>query len=136
LAMMVALRIACHTCKMKYQGCYNQEQQRQFYSRIYSDSKLIVNFWSKGRVNPETLSKMDKNKRNIIQECTELRKEYENVYNGKIIRISGDDNLADLGFHQSKKRKGNQTQKQDNIKKQDVQNELIKRFIIQKPLKV
>jgi len=64
---------------------------------IYSDSQLIVDYWS--------LKKSDKikdpKKSKIQLAVIKLRKEYERR-GGKIVKISGNDNLADLGFHVKK----------------------------------
>lgn len=68
------------------------------YFNIYCDSELIVSYWSKGHINPKTLSKMDPNKYKYICECVQNRKLFETI-GGNIIKISGDNNLADLGFH-------------------------------------
>lgn len=65
---------------------------------IYSDSQLIVVYWSKNHINPKTRAKMDPKKLAYINECSDLRKEFEKN-GGKIEQISGDDNLADLGYH-------------------------------------
>jgi ribonuclease HI len=70
---------------------------------ILCDSNLLIQYWSKGRINPKTKEKMDKNKLKYIEEVTLLRKKFEE--NGNILeKISGNDNKADLGFHVSKKR--------------------------------
>lgn len=82
LAMTTALRIAL---MMNYNG------------KIYSDSQLIVNYWSKGSYNKIN----DQMKLNMIQQCTELRKQFE-VLGGRIVKIDGDDNIADLGYHRKK----------------------------------
>ena len=61
---------------------------------LYSDSDLIIKYWSKN------VSKTVKDpiKRKYIQECIYLRKEFEEN-GGTIIKVSGDFNEADLGFH-------------------------------------
>ena len=62
--------------------------------KIFGDSKLVIDYWSKGHikyeVGEETVS--------LAQEVKILRKEFESL-GGKIIRISGGSNPADLGFH-------------------------------------
>ena len=68
------------------------------YKEIKIDSDLLYKWWSVGRVNPKTLQKMDLLKKKFIDECVSLRKEFENR-GGKVIKISGKDNKADLGFH-------------------------------------
>jgi ribonuclease HI len=67
-------------------------------STIYSDSQLIVDYWSQGKINSKTKSKMDYNKLKIINEVAELRRRFE-YEGGHIIKISGDSNPADLGYH-------------------------------------
>ncbi len=62
---------------------------------IYSDSSLVVDYWSKGKIGP---SVKDSRKKIYITECGKLRKEFEKN-GGKIIKISGDNNKADLGKH-------------------------------------
>jgi ribonuclease HI len=64
---------------------------------ICSDSKLIVDFWSK-YLKPETMEKMPLEKSNYVKMLIHLTKTFENI-GGKLIKISGDNNPADLGFH-------------------------------------
>ena len=78
LAMIMGLRIALHT---------------NSYNIIYSDSQLMIDYWSKGRVKYNPI--MDSSKINYIKELKQLR----DRFNGKIIKISGDVNKADLGYH-------------------------------------
>ena len=61
---------------------------------IFSDSKLIIDYWSKGHINGEISAKTQ----NLANEVVNLRREFEKT-GGKISHISGDDNPADLGFH-------------------------------------
>jgi len=61
---------------------------------IYSDSKLVIDFWSIGKHNKE----LDAYTKGLISLVTSLRKKYESI-GGRICHISGDDNPADLGFH-------------------------------------
>jgi len=61
---------------------------------IFGDSKLVIDYWSKGFIKKEVSEKTKKLARDVIL----LRQEFENE-GGKIILISGDDNPADLGFH-------------------------------------
>lgn len=77
LAMIMGLRIAINTNN---------------YDIIYSDSQLIVDYWSLGKYNKLNLSD---EKIKYINELIELRK----IFIGSIIKISGDNNLADLGYH-------------------------------------
>lgn len=65
---------------------------------IYCDSELLVKWWSKGNVNSKTLAKMDENKKKFINELICLTKKF-NEKGGKIVKISGSKNLADLGYH-------------------------------------
>lgn len=64
-------------------------------NKICGDSSLIIEYWSKGRYNEEQL---EKDTVALIKKVTLLRKQFENK-NGKIEKISGDVNPADLGFH-------------------------------------
>ena len=63
--------------------------------KIFGDSKLVLSYWSKGRVKDNTLSD---NAYDLIDEVAGLRKEFE-ADGGIVNYISGDDNPADLGFH-------------------------------------
>ncbi len=63
--------------------------------KVFGDSALVVNFWSKGHVrndgpSDETIT--------LAKSTARLRKKFE-AAGGKIELISGDDNPADLGFH-------------------------------------
>ncbi|MDP3772107.1 MAG: RNase H1/viroplasmin domain-containing protein [bacterium] len=65
------------------------------YLHISGDSKLVIDYWSKGLVReklvaPETIE--------LAKKTAYLRKQFE-ALGGTITRISGDDNPADLGFH-------------------------------------
>lgn len=66
---------------------------------ICSDSRLMVDHWSVGKVNRSTAHKMDPEKKALIEECTELRKHCESQLGCKIVFVSGKDNKADLGWH-------------------------------------
>ncbi len=61
---------------------------------IFGDSKLVVEYWSKGHVKYE----VGEETVNLAVEVKKLRKEFESK-GGKIILISGGNNPADLGFH-------------------------------------
>lgn len=65
---------------------------------IYSDSQLMVDWWSKGHVSAAKRKTIDNEKLSYIEECAKLRLEFESK-GGKIVKISGDKNLADLGWH-------------------------------------
>jgi ribonuclease HI len=85
LAMLVGLRIAYHDHSI---------------TTIKSDSQLIVDYWSLGKIASATKSKMDPNKISSIMECTRLRQSF-NFRGGKIVKISGNINKADLGYHKN-----------------------------------
>lgn len=59
---------------------------------IYGDSKLVIEYWSKGRYNA---SKLDKDTIELINFCYNKRSKFK----GTIGYVSGDYNPADLGFH-------------------------------------
>ena len=78
-------------------------------TKIYTDSQLIEKWWSQGHVNSTTWKEMDPLKQQYIVESQQLRQQFEQR-GGKIEYVSGDYNLADLGYHvtqptTSKKRK-------------------------------
>lgn len=63
--------------------------------KVFGDSKLVIDFWSQGILRRKLLPKKTIK---LAEEVVKLRKEFE-LYGGQVIRISGDDNPADLGFH-------------------------------------
>ena len=63
--------------------------------KIFGDSKLVINYWSKGYINK---NEMGKDTIKLSEEVSVLRKEFEEG-GGKIEFIEGDFNPADLGFH-------------------------------------
>jgi ribonuclease HI len=63
---------------------------------IKSDSELVIKYWS--NPNHNTKIPKDKEKHKYILESKELRKIFEKR-GGIITKISGNDNLADLGYH-------------------------------------
>ncbi len=65
---------------------------------IFGDSKLIIDYWSKGIYNSKKLTQITIN---LIKKTTELRKKFEEQ-GGKISFIPGNENIADLGFHKTK----------------------------------
>jgi ribonuclease H-related protein len=67
---------------------------REGITLVAGDSKLIVEYWSRGHVKKD----MPKRTRDLAEEVAELRKAHE-VKGGEVALISGDDNPADLGFH-------------------------------------
>ncbi len=62
--------------------------------KVFGDSKLIVEYWSKGHVKYE----VGEETVNLACEVKILRKEFEKQ-GGRVILISGGNNPADLGFH-------------------------------------
>lgn len=63
--------------------------------KVFGDSKLIIDFWSKGIIRRKEVAK----KTYLLSlEVKKLRIEFENR-GGELLRISGADNPADLGFH-------------------------------------
>jgi ribonuclease HI len=62
--------------------------------KVFGDSKLVVEFWSKGHIKYE----VGEETVNLAQEVKLLRKQFE-VKGGKMFLISGGANPADLGFH-------------------------------------
>ena len=80
MAMIASLRIACHIAKFKCDDRVNE---------IRCDSDLICKYWSKGKYSS---TKLSKEKIHWINECTTLR----TLFEGKIVKISGKDNIADL----------------------------------------
>ena len=63
--------------------------------KVFGDSKLVINYWSKGFMNKGKLP-LKTNK--LIKSVARLRKKFEEN-GGSVEYISGDDNPADLGFH-------------------------------------
>ena len=63
--------------------------------KICGDSSLVLDYWSKGICNKEDL---EDDTVKLIEKVTLLRKKFEEK-NGKVEKISGDVNPADLGFH-------------------------------------
>ncbi|ASQ29558.1 ribonuclease HI [Borrelia miyamotoi] len=61
---------------------------------IFGDSKLVIDYWSKGFYNKS----LNTNTIKLIQNVTKLRNTFEEK-GGKILLISGNNNIADLGFH-------------------------------------
>lgn len=74
-------------CALKYAIKYNIRN-------IYGDSELIIKYWSKGHykktLNDDTIK--------LINRVLSLMTSF-NLQNGNLIKISGDNNPADLGFH-------------------------------------
>ncbi len=63
--------------------------------RVFGDSKLVIDYWSRRKIKrkeiaPETVA--------LADEVAALRDRFEDA-GGAVMRIPGDDNPADLGFH-------------------------------------
>ncbi len=78
LALIAGLRIALATPEV---------------TRIYTDSQLLLKYWTRGFFNR---GKMDTKKIEFILLSIDLRKQFE-ARGGKILKIAGKDNMADLG---------------------------------------
>lgn len=63
--------------------------------KIFGDSKLIIEYWSKGHAK---INELPKETVELIGFVKELRKEFEQS-GGEIRHVSGDYNPSDLGFH-------------------------------------
>jgi len=63
--------------------------------KIFGDSKLVIEYWSKGYIKRSELPKATVK---LADKVAKLRKEFE-ALGGEVGRVSGDDNPADLGFH-------------------------------------
>lgn len=87
LSAVAGLRIALHLIRNNYQIQY-----------VFSDSKLIVEYWSNGMIRKETAMKMDPVKLRYVNELVALKKLFTEM-GGSLYRISGDSNPADLGYH-------------------------------------
>ena len=68
-------------------------RERNF--KIFGDSKLIIDYWSKGHYNKSSLNEKTIN---LITKTAEKRAQFESI-GGTIQHVSGDINPADLGFH-------------------------------------
>ena len=68
-------------------------RERNF--KIFGDSKLIIDYWSKGHYNKSSLNEKTIN---LIMKTAEKRVQFESL-GGTIQHVSGDINPADLGFH-------------------------------------
>src|SRR3989344_72583 len=62
--------------------------------KVFGDSSLIIDFWTKWRVKKD----VEEETFELARETAALLKKFEEQ-SGEIVRISGDDNPADLGFH-------------------------------------
>jgi ribonuclease H-related protein len=62
---------------------------------IFGDSRLVLDFWSKGIANHKTLPQKTLK---LADEVSKLRKGFERL-GGRMEYVPGGDNPADLGFH-------------------------------------
>lgn len=69
------------------------------YKKIHCDSDLIIKWWSVTGISKSN-TKCSEEKKKYVQECMRLRKEFE-LNGGKVIKIKGKDNIADLGLHKN-----------------------------------
>lgn len=69
------------------------------YDEVFSDSQLIVDYWSK-KLSTKIKDPKKLEVQKILIELTDL---FTRIHRGRLTKISGDDNIADLGFHKSKK---------------------------------
>jgi len=63
--------------------------------KVFGDSKLVINYWSRGFVKKESFSR---ELLELIDEVIALKNKFEKK-GGILIYISGENNPADLGFH-------------------------------------
>lgn len=84
LACVAALRIAINM------GCKD--------IILYGDSDLIIKYWSVTGISKKSKANIDDTKKAYIEECIALRKKFESL-GGKVIKIAGKENDADLGYH-------------------------------------
>ena len=68
------------------------------YNKVYCDSELVLNHWSKGNIKKTE----DKVTASLSRMATELRAEFEKKTGREVCQIKGGLNPADLGFHKSK----------------------------------
>ncbi len=62
--------------------------------KVFGDSSLVIDFWTKWRVKKD----VEEETFELAREVAALRKKFEER-GGEVLRISGGDNPADLGFH-------------------------------------
>lgn len=63
--------------------------------KIFGDSKLVIDYWSRRHAKRKELPRETVR---VLDDVAELRERFE-AAGGSVLRISGDDNPADLGFH-------------------------------------
>lgn len=68
---------------------------KEDYKKIFGDSKLVIEYWSKGFIKKDKLPEETVKLAFLV---VKLRKEFESK-GGQIFHVSGDINPADLGFH-------------------------------------
>ena len=73
-----------------------QVAQRLGHKKVFGDSKLVIDFWSRGMIRKETAQ--DADLKRLVDETTRLRRQFE-AEGGEVLRVSGSVNPADLGFH-------------------------------------
>lgn len=64
-------------------------------NNVFGDSKLVINYWSKGYMKEKNIPKETVD---LIETVRDLRETFE-LMGGKVKYIPGEDNPADLGFH-------------------------------------
>lgn len=72
-----------------------QIAKKEKVKKIFGDSKLVIDYWSRGHAKRKELPRETVR---LLDEVVELREQFEGN-GGSVLRISGDDNPADLGFH-------------------------------------
>ena len=63
--------------------------------KIFGDSKLVIEYWSQWKMKRKELPRATVE---LAGEVAAMRQAFEKS-GGQVVRISGDDNPADLGFH-------------------------------------
>ncbi|MBU4348590.1 ribonuclease H family protein [Patescibacteria group bacterium] len=76
-------------CKYALQIAIDQKNKN-----IFGDSRLVLDYWSKGFISKKLQEKTIK----LSKQVSELRKDFESI-GGEVKFIKGDHNPADLGFH-------------------------------------
>ncbi|MFA6336957.1 MAG: viroplasmin family protein [Candidatus Paceibacterota bacterium] len=71
-----------------------QIAEKEGAKNIFGDSKLVIDYWSKWMVKKDVALETVK----LAKEVSGLRSEFEKK-GGRIMRVSGGSNPADLGFH-------------------------------------
>jgi len=64
---------------------------------VAGDSSLVIDYWSKGRINAKTAKRNEELKR-LVMETSVLREDFERL-GGRVVFVEGGANPADLGFH-------------------------------------